>query len=432
MAEQLENAAILRARGPRGGADRLSPASYEAVVARATERALSHAAALASARAQAEREIVDLLRRSTQVVTPREARTSSETMPGASGASGAGSIPASESGLHLWARCEALLEASWALRNTDPSGMVILAALALACAEKIRPQDCGGPAHVADLRARAWAELGNAHRVADDKIRADAPLAHALEAAGEGTGNPLLLARIMDLTSSLLRDRNSFAEAARLLDWTFAIYSAHGEHHLAGRALISKGMVIGHDGDCERAIRLVAAGLDSIDCAADPGLVFSAVHALIDLNVRLGRFLEGERLLRLSRRLYAQCANAFNLLRLRWVEGKIAAGLGDIARAEADLLAVREQFGANRMPHTVAMVSLDLAELWLGQGRTEEAQELVEEILATFRALRIRREAISALLTLRRALANRRATVELVRSVSARLRRLEALTARRS
>ena len=45
----------------------------------------------------------------------------------------------------------------------------------------------------ADLEARAWAEFGNAHRVADDEVTAEADLAHALARSSQGTGDPCSL-----------------------------------------------------------------------------------------------------------------------------------------------------------------------------------------------------------------------------------------------
>ncbi|HEY0783400.1 MAG TPA: hypothetical protein VGE98_13155, partial [Thermoanaerobaculia bacterium] len=298
------------------------------------------------------------------------------------------------------------------------------AALAATLAERLDPEVCGA-VHALDLQARAWAELGNAHRVSNDLLRAERTLDHALACAERGTGDPLLLARIMDLTASLYTDLRRFREAAQLLDWVYHVYHRFGEGQRAARALISKGISVGLANDYEPSIQLLERGLADLDRESDPALVVTAVHALIDFTVRLDRFEEGDRLLRLARPLYERWADPLNRLKLRWLHGKVALGLGDPDRAEAELLEVCDGFEQRRMPYTVAMVSLDLAALWLQQGRAEETRELVEDILATFRALRIGREAIAALLVLRRALERERATVTLVRSVASRLRRLE-------
>jgi len=115
----------------------------------------------------------------------------------------------------------------------------------------------------------------------------------------------------------------------------------------------------------------------------------------------------------------------FDRLRLRWLEGRIAAGLGEPDEAEAAFLGARAGFAENRLAYVEALVSLDLAALWLSQGRTAEIGALLAEVLGTFRALGIRREAIAVLLVLEEAARAERLTAALVGSAAASLRKLE-------
>jgi tetratricopeptide (TPR) repeat protein len=392
---------------------------YDSTLTRAIAAALGHSLALAGARAGAEREIVDLLRRAAPAAAAH--KTLHGFHPG---------MPAARRGLQLWARCEALLEASRALRASDPAGMVVLAALAHACAETLDPRQCGGAAHVADLQARVWAELGDAHRVAGDLQRAGLALDRALETAGRGTGDPLLLALVMDLTASLYEDHGRLTDAACLLDWVYTVYGATGEHHLAGCALIGRGMLASRQGHDDDALTLLTAGLERIDGAADPDRVLAAAHALLDLAGRRAVAAAGEKEgadppRRLAQFLSDRCDAALDELRQRWVETSIAADFAEIARMEADFLAVREHCATDCLPNAAAAAALDLAEAWLRQGRTAQAQHVVEQMLATFRALRVRRDAIGILLKLRRALASGRATIELLRASASQLRHLD-------
>jgi tetratricopeptide (TPR) repeat protein len=328
-------------------------------------------------------------------------------------------------------RCHALLKASWKLRYSDPAAMVALATLATAEAEQTAAGRLDDPALI-DLLAKSWTELGNAHRVTNNLQDAELALRRAALCLAEGSGDPRLRARVLDRISSLLTDQRHFKEAGQLLDEVYAIHQKLGDPHMAGRALISKGTSHSYAEESEQGMRLIAAGLGLIEPRTDPSLVFSAIHTLIDLTVRQERFAEAQRLLHLSRRLYAEHAGSLNLLKRRWLEGKIAAGLGDLATAEGDLLAVREGFAMQRLPYTVAIASLDLATVYLRQGRTRETRRLVEETLATFRVLDIRREAIAALLVLNRALERERATLGLMRAVTARVRRVADGPTRRS
>ncbi len=327
------------------------------------------------------------------------------------------------SGLRSPEGCEALLSASRELRHQDPEAMVFLAALAVGLAERLASST--GTAEVADLRARAWAELGNARRVGNDLGGAEAALERSLACAEKGSADPLLLARLLDLTASLYSDQRHFERAFQLLDLVHRIYWQHGERHLAGRALISKGVSFVVNNDLEEALRLITAGLDLIDLRRDPPLVLAAVHGIIDTMVRLERFAEAELLLRTSRRLYYEYADELNFLKLRWVEGKIHAGLGSLSRSEAAFQEVRDGFRAHDMRYHQALVSLDLAAVWLNQGRTAEVLELVEEMVRTFQALGIHREAITALLMLQEAVVAERATVALLRTMATQIQRLQ-------
>lgn len=323
-----------------------------------------------------------------------------------------------------WARCEALIERCRALRHRDPETMVLVAALATTLAERLQ-SGLYETEILADLQARAWAELGNARRVANDPNRSEADIAHALERSGHGTGDPLLLARLMDLTASLYTAQRRFKEAFQLLDMAYQLYQGEGERHFAGRTLIKKGIATGHALDPEKAVQLLGQGLLLVDGSQDPKLVLAAVHNMIWFFVECGRLEEASRLLVKSRDLYTAHAERLDELKVRWVEGRIAAGFEFEKEAEQAFLEVRAGFAEIDLPYDAALVSLDLAVIWLHRGWTSQIRGLIDETLSIFRARGIRREAIGALLMLREAFEKDRATVALLRNVASRLQRLE-------
>lgn len=324
-----------------------------------------------------------------------------------------------------WARCEQILVRCRELRFDEPEARVAAASLAVGLAEGMSP-DVHGPRQLADLQARAWAERGNARRVADHLAEAEADLATALERAQEGTGDPRLLARLLDLTASLRTDQRRLQEAAQLLDWVYGIYTDLGQSHEAGRALISKSNVAFYALDLHEATRLLTQGLSLIEVSRDPNLVLAVVHNLLFHLTEVGDIERAQRLLRQSRELYDIYGGRMERLKLLWVEGRIAIRSGNRARAEEAFSEVRAGFEKIGLLYDMAMVSLELGVVWLEQGRIREIQKLLDETVATFRARGIRREAIAALLMLQEAIAMERATAVLLRSVATELQRLES------
>jgi hypothetical protein len=323
-----------------------------------------------------------------------------------------------------WERCEQLFARCRDLRHSGPEAMVAAATLAVGLAERIDP-GLRGPCALADLQARAWAERGNARRVADDLPGAESDLANALARAGQGTADPRLLARLLDLTASLRTDQRRFDEAFQLLDWVQTIHQELGEHHEAGRALVSKSNVAAYGLDLDLAVRLLGQGLALIDADREPRLVLAAVHNLLSHLVDRGKIAEAGRLFREGRALYAAHGGQIEQLKALWLEGRIALGLGDPGGAERCFREVRQGFEQADVPYDVALVSLDLAAIWLEQGRNREIQLLLDETVAVFRARGIRREAIAALLMLREACRRERATAALLRTVASELQLLE-------
>jgi tetratricopeptide (TPR) repeat protein len=235
----------------------------------------------------------------------------------------------------------------------------------------------------------------------------------------------------MDLAASLSIDQRRFQEAFRLLDATYQMHRAAGDLHAAGRTLISKGIATGHALDPEGAIRLLGEALRLIDTRRDPKLVLAAVQNLLSFLVEVGRLGEARRILEQSRPLYDVYAERLDRLKVRWLEGFMAAEQGDDATAETAYSDVRAGFSEAELPYDAALVSLDLAAVWLRNGRHREIAGMIDEMVAIFRARNIRREAIGALLMLREACERQGATAALLRTVTSELQRLEREPARR-
>lgn len=334
-----------------------------------------------------------------------------------------GDLPA-EAGFWTWSLCETLMERSREIRHDNLQSMLHLAGLAREAAERVESGE-HSPRETADLRARAWAELANAWRACDDLSQAETAMARALELQAAGTGSESLLARLADLSASLFCDQRRFTEAFQMLDTAHSLYQRLGAAHDAGRVLVMKGLFTGYTGNAEEGLQILARALTTIDRDRDPRLAFHVLHNILLFRVELAEFEQARRQLQRMRPLYERHAGPNEWVKLRSIEGKIAAGLGDLPRAEELFRGVRRDLDAAGLGYQAAIISMDLAAVCLRLGKKAEVRQLVAEMVATFRSLGVEREAMASLLMLTEAVEQDRATLELLSLVSGVLQRLE-------
>lgn len=293
---------------------------------------------------------------------------------------------------------EIFLQLSFEERYRNPTKMVEYAQTAQQIADRPERARYGEALHK-DLRARAWAELGNAWRVDEYFGKAEASLETARSLAEEGTGDPLLAVRIDDIEASLRKDQRRFDEAVALLERVYRAYLRLGECHLAGRALMSKGITLEVAGQPLKAIEAHRKGLELMDPERDPKLVATTQHGLLNALVAAEKYNEAGRLLLQSGLRQKFADDPLNLLRLRWVEAKILAGHARLENAEEAFRTVYWGFHQRGLHYVAAVAGLELAEVLLRQDKQTEAHALAVDLYNTFQEHRIDVEAQRALMT---------------------------------
>jgi tetratricopeptide (TPR) repeat protein len=222
---------------------------------------------------------------------------------------------------------DALLQRVHELRYSDPRAMRWLAYNAVEAAEGLLPEECA-PAVRCDLQARAWAEMANAYKVNEEYMEAEGAFARARDLLRRGSGDLYLLAHVAALEASLRSAQRRLAESRELLDGAYRLYLRLGDRHLAGQALFSKGLITEHDGTYPRGVGLFRKGFALLDPDRDPQLVAVGRQGLITALVGAGDYREAGRLL-LTSELRQRLGDLPNV---RWVEGRLLAGIGQIAR----------------------------------------------------------------------------------------------------
>lgn len=274
------------------------------------------------------------------------------------------------------------------------------------------------------LYVLAMAQMANACRVANDRRRADELFTTARRVLVEhGVTDPAVVARVDDLLGSLRKDQRRFREAAKLLKRAAMQFELIEAHDDAARALINLGAVYNHQKDVDRAIETTREALALLGRESELRLHLCGLYNLAFYLTGVGRFEEAAELLELNEDLFRQFPEPWTQLRLLWLRGDIAAGLGDLAAAERAYVETREGFVAQGVGYDAAMVSLDLAVFYLRQGRRAEVRRIAEEMIPLFQAQDVHREALAALALFQEAARQDRLTVETTLEVAAYLRR---------
>jgi tetratricopeptide (TPR) repeat protein len=326
--------------------------------------------------------------------------------------------------LHSWGLFELLIERSWETTIRDPLHAEELARLALRLGERLDPARYGAEL-IEDLRARAWAHVGNACRTRSDLHEAEAAFGRAFDHLEKGTGDVLERAILLDLLGSLRRDQRRFEDGVDLLGKAVSAFLKIGDRHRAGRSLVKISIVHSLSGHPEEGIPVLYESLDLIDAEQEPRLLLCARHNLTTYLADAGRAVEARNLYRETRPLYRDFGEPWVQNRRQWVKGKIARALGRAGRAEALFLKAREGFLAEGIPYDTALVSLELATLYAEQGRTADLKRLAEEIVPVFASRKIHREALAALAFLKQAIEAEAASLEVIARVAAFLKKAE-------
>lgn len=316
---------------------------------------------------------------------------------------------------------EYLLEQSYLQLADDPARAEDLANLALVVAEKLANSHYG-PALMNDLKARSLAFLGNAQRVSGELRDADSTLREAEQARVDGSGDPLLKARLLSFTGSLRGEQRRFDEAEESFQKAMEIYREAGESHWVGHTLLALAKVYKESGRPEKGAATYEEALALVDTEREPRLAFVSRMGTVTCLENAGQYEKAVEALPQLKRLAADLGNRLDQLRVRWLEGQLHYHLEQLEKAEATLSEVRATFSDSGMGFDAALSSLDLAQVYLRQGRTAEVKQLAEEMLPLFHSRDVHREAAAALIVFQKAAEKEKASLQVVQDITSYLR----------
>jgi transcriptional regulator with XRE-family HTH domain len=294
-----------------------------------------------------------------------------------------------------------LCQESERLGPHDPKQAVAAAGLAVLVATGLHEEKGRGARRVAIAQARR----ANAVRISGSLPLAEEGFAEAERwwSRAEAAGEPARLndeARILSQLASLRMEQRRIPETLEILDRAFAAAET-GE--LKAIVLIQRARALGSLRRLEEAIDLLREAEPLVDCQGSPRLLLCLRHNRLHFLAELGRFQEAMAQVPRVRALAQKLGNDLDLLRLRWLEAKIEAGLGWTGKAIETLTQVRKELAARGIVYDVALATLDLTVLYAQTGWASEVEILVRRLVPLFEAQGVPQGASAALELLRRA-----------------------------
>ncbi len=314
-----------------------------------------------------------------------------------------------------WRLCVRICTESERRAVEDPLEAIELAELALFVAEHVP----GSPAWRSCLQGYAWIFIGNAQRVASRLSAAERAFARGWQFwnAGENQANLLDLGYLLDVEASLRRDQRRFAEALALHDRALH----QGRSETVATILLNKAFTLQEAGRPEEAVEVLAVAGKHLDRESDPRLFCVLLFNQAVILLRTGRASEATALIGDIRSLAEASGKALDLIRLRWLEGELAATREGWEEALAALHEVQSFFLERDLAYDYALVSMDLALIYGRLGHFTEIRELANQIIDIFQRQGVGREALAAIALLRDAAEKEAITAELVGSLRERL-----------
>lgn len=318
-----------------------------------------------------------------------------------------------------------LVDASHAVRYKDAARMLHLANLARLAAEGCTVEAAGSEPKRADLRAHAWRQYGNALRVLGRLHDSEEAVATARRHLEAGTRDPILRAQFCTLAAASLRmAQRRFSEAIELCSDAGEIYAELGDNHALAGSLVQKAIALLYSGEAEEAVRTLNRAIPLIEPDRDPHLLLAACHNLVRCYAELGRPEHALSIYSEMRGLYKRFDDPLIRLRAGWQEALLLRDLGHLRAAETALLEVRQGYVGREILYEAALVSLDLASVYVKLQAEAELRQTVAETVPIFQALGVGREVLASLLQLQQLSRQTRQALDLLRTLNSRLEKL--------
>ncbi len=308
-------------------------------------------------------------------------------------------------------------------REAEPEKAEHCARLALRILDRVPPER--RDFWVDSIGVRARAAIANALRAGGDLAGAnDAFRALRARLASHPSDDPEVHAEVSCLEAALRRDQRRFTEARGLLARAVLCYRQAGRRDGVAQALIQEGVVERLVEDPAAALGCFTEAMETVTAEEHPQIYLCAVTYRAVSLCDLGEYARADELVARHRRLFDRSGGPWSVSRLRWLEGRIHHGQGRPDEAEESLEEARRAFLAAGDDRYAALVSLDLAVLYLEQRRWSDLRTVAGAIGQTVCPERVRQHEMAAIILFQKAAAAERVTAAALRRLQGSLEHL--------
>jgi hypothetical protein len=166
-------------------------------------------------------------------------------------------------------------------------------------------------------------------------------------------------------------------------------------NHTRGRLLIKQARALEIAGENQQSLEVLREAEPLIDARREPRMAFALNFNKAVNFCGLDLWREAAELLPVVEALAADLRLELDKWRVLWLKGR--AGHSHREQALADLAKVRQYFLSEGIAYDFAVVSVEMATLYLEDGQTRLVQEIAKSMERIFQGQQVHKEALAAL-----------------------------------
>jgi tetratricopeptide (TPR) repeat protein len=263
------------------------------------------------------------------------------------------------------------------------------------------------------IRAAAW--VANTHRV-EYELRvaergfADVRARMAREVVGE-----LVHAEVASLEASLRIEQSRFGDARGLLDQAAALYRANERRPPLARVLTKRALLEDAQGDFKAAAAAQRQALEVLRGEDEPELLRISILNLALFLVSDEKADEAVQMLGQHSSMLRE-AGTWEWPDVQIIRGRVALAQGGEAEAEELFLSARAEFIRKGSAVRAAVATMDLAVLYLVQGKCADLRRMARLIGTIFESAELEGRALAAVALFQRAVEKETVTEAAIRA----------------